>query len=63
MVAATGTLAAIAQAFAGKQTKAMARFRQSLGGGGDAASAGDSPGMAELRRRIWQGIQDKERQA
>lgn len=49
MIAASGTLAAIAQAF-GKKSKAMAAFRNALGG--SAAAAGDSSNMSRLRKRI-----------
>lgn len=60
MIAASGTLAAIGQAFLGKQSKLMAKFRASLGGEGDAASAGDSGQMSELRRRIrTMGVTEK----
>ncbi len=52
MVAASGTLAAIAQAFGGKQANAMSAFRRGLGGGGDRASDGDGENMSKLRGRI-----------
>lgn len=50
MVAANGTLAAIAQAFGGKSSKAMQAFRRSLGT--SAATAGDSGEMSKLRDRL-----------
>lgn len=56
MVAASGTLAAIAQAFGGKKTKAMAAFSRGLGGGGEAASDGDGKDMRALRKRISQVV-------
>ena len=49
-LAASGTLAAIAQAFGGKSNHAMAAFRRSLGGGG--AGANDSSEMSRLRGKI-----------
>ena len=50
MVAASGTLAAIAQAFGGTKSGAMAQFNKAIGGVGGAA--GDGSQMAALRRRI-----------
>ncbi len=53
MVQASGVLAAIAQAFGGKRTKAMAAFGRALHGGSPAG--GDSSQMSKLRKRI-QGL-------
>lgn len=50
MIQASGTLAAIAQAFGGKSSRAMAAFRRGLGG--DGATAGDSSAMGGLRSKI-----------
>ncbi len=50
MIDASGTLAAIAQAFGGKTVRAMAGFRRGLGG--DGATAGDSGAMGGLRSKI-----------
>ncbi len=46
MVAASGTLAAIADAFGGKRSKAMAQLRKALGGGGGGGQ------VADLRQRM-----------
>ena len=48
MVAASGTLAAIADAFGGKRSKAMASLKKALGGGGSQ--------VADLRKRIQQVV-------
>lgn len=59
VIAATGTLAAIAHAFAPK-TKPMERFRRSLQAGqGDDPSALDGPAMAEIRRRLAPYVQER----
>jgi hypothetical protein len=49
MVAASGTLAAIADAFGGKRSKAMASLKKALGGAG-------SGEVADLRKRIQQVV-------
>ncbi len=59
MLAAQGTLAAIAQAFSGKNSKAMAAFGRALGG--DAATAGDSRAMGGLRSRLRQIVASGQR--
>ncbi len=59
MLAAQGTLAAIAQALTGKRSKAMDAFRRGLGG--DGASAGDSRAMGGLRRRLRQIVSSGQR--
>jgi hypothetical protein len=46
MVAASGTLAAIADAFGGKRSKAMASLRKALG------QAGGGGEVADLRKRL-----------
>ncbi len=53
MVAASGTLAAIADAFGGKRSKAMAALRKALGGGGGE--------VADLRKRIQQVVAEGQR--
>jgi hypothetical protein len=62
-VAAVGTAAAISEVLVGK--KALRSFRRMLEPGAGPA-AGDSPGMAELRRRIHSQVlarDDGEREA
>jgi hypothetical protein len=59
MLASQGTLAAIGQAFGGKNSKAMRAFAQALGG--DAATAGDSRAMGSLRSRLRQIVSSGQR--
>lgn len=51
MVAALGTAAAIAQAFGGKNVRAIQAFHGTVSGEGGSTAA-DSPQMSELRKRI-----------
>jgi hypothetical protein len=54
-------LSAIAQAFGGKKTNAMAAFKRGLGG--SSASAADSGAMSGLRGRIQGFLAREERRA